>query len=69
MLHGILKAIGESDLITVQERLMEEIRKALNEMTTFIMALTAVIWRKHFGPEFEAEVCAKIADTPGVFEF
>jgi hypothetical protein len=57
--------LGESDLITVQERLMAEIRKALNEMTTFIMALTAVIWRKHF----EAEVCTKVADTPGVFEF
>ena len=33
------------------------------------LSLTAVIWRKHCGPEFEAEVCAKVADTPGVFEF
>ena len=69
ILHGILKAIGESDLITAQERLMEEIRTALNEMTTLIMALIAAIWRKHFGPELEAEVCAKVADAPGVFEF
>ena len=69
ILHGILKAIGESDLITAQERLMAEIRTALKEMTTLIMALTAAIWRKHFGAEFEAEVCAKVADAPGVFEF
>lgn len=48
ILHGILKEIGEPDLISAQERLMVEIKTALNEMTTLIMALTAAIWRNDF---------------------
>ena len=69
ILHGILKEIGKSNLISAQECLMLEVKTALNEMTTLIMALTAAIWRKHFGEEFEAVVCAKVAEAPGVFEF
>ena len=39
VLHGILKAIGEPNLIAAQEKLMGEVRTAMNEMTTLIMAL------------------------------
>jgi hypothetical protein len=48
---------------------MGEVRTAMNEMTTLIMALTAAIWRKHFGDALDAEVCAKITGAPGIFEF
>jgi hypothetical protein len=70
ILHGILKEIGEQDLNAAQEHLMVEVRTALNEITTLIMALTSAIWRKHFGNEFRAVVCAKIPpDAPNLFEF
>ncbi len=69
MMNGIMKEIGETDILAAQERLMTEVRTAMNETTTLIMALTAAIWRKHFGDELEAEVCAKITGAPSVFEF
>ncbi len=70
ILHRILREIGEQDLIAAQQRLMVEVQTALNEITTLIMALTSVIWRKHFGDEFLAEVCAKLPpDAPNLFEF
>ncbi len=37
-------------------------------MTQFIMALTAAMWMKHFGPEMTGEVCANVADAPGAFD-
>jgi hypothetical protein len=69
VLHGILKAIGEPDLIAAQEKLMAEVRTAMNEMTTLIMALTAATWAKNFGDHFDAVVCAEITDAPALFEF
>ena len=69
MINGIMKEIGEADVFAAQQRLMDEVRTAMNEMTTLIMALTTVMWRKHFGDELEAEVCANVSDAPSVFEF
>jgi hypothetical protein len=69
MMNGIMKEVGEADMVAAQERLMGEVRIAMNEMTALIMALTAVIWRKHFGNELEAEVCAKITDAPSILKF
>ena len=40
-----------------------------DEMTTLIMALTTAMWAKNFGGHIDAEVCAKIADAPALFEF
>jgi len=68
ILHGILNAIGETDLIAAQKRIMAEVRQVSEDMTQFIMALTASIWVKHFGPQMTGEVCAKIAGAPDAFE-
>ena len=40
-------------------------QESLKRNDEFIMALTAVIWRKHFGPEFGAEVSAKSSRHAG----
>lgn len=69
VLNGIFAAIGETDLLRAQETLMGEVRIALNEMTTLIMALTAAIWKKNFGDHMDAEVCLEVADAPNSFEF
>jgi hypothetical protein len=69
MISGIMNEIGETDSISAQKRLMDEVQTAMNEMTTLIMALTAAIWRKHFGDELEAEKCGNITEAPGLFEF
>jgi hypothetical protein len=69
MMTGIMNAIGETDILVGQQRLMNDVTPAMNELATLIMALTAAIWRKHFGDELEAEVSAKITDAPGIFEF
>jgi len=69
MVSGIMREIGEADILSAQKRLMADVQIAMNEMTTLIMALTAAIWRKHFGDELEGEVCGNITDAPGIFEF
>lgn len=69
MISGIMNEIGEADAVSAQKRLMAEVQTAMNEMTTLIMALTTVIWRKHFGEELEAEECCNITGAPSLFEF
>jgi hypothetical protein len=69
MVSGIMREIGETDALSAQKRLMADIQIAMNEITTLIMALTAAIWRKHFGDELEGEVCGNIEGAPKLFEF
>jgi hypothetical protein len=69
IVSGIMREIGEPNAALAQERLMAEVQTAMNEMATLIMALTAAIWRKHFGDELEAEMCGNIADAPNLYEF
>jgi hypothetical protein len=68
ILHGILNTIGETDLIAAQERLMAEVRDVSENMSQFIMALTAAFWRKRFGPDMAAEICARVEDAPDAFD-
>jgi hypothetical protein len=67
MMHGIMAAIGEIDLVSAQHKLMEELRVVSDAMTEFIMSLTRAFWLQHFGETMDAEVCAKLADSPDIF--
>lgn len=67
-MHGIMSAIGETDLIVAQEKIMAEVRSVLVNMSLFIMALTTAIWRKHFGSEMTGEVCGQIDDALSAFD-
>jgi hypothetical protein len=68
ILHGMLHAVGETDLIVAQEKIMADVRSVSENMSQFIMALTAAFWLKHFGSEMTGEVCAKITDAPNAFD-
>jgi hypothetical protein len=64
ILHGILNAVGETDLVAAQKKVMGEVQHVSEDMTQFIMALTAAMWMKHFGPEMTGEICAKVDNAP-----
>jgi hypothetical protein len=68
IMHGILNAVGETDLVVAQEKIMTEVRSVSENMSQFIMALTAAFWLEHFGAEMTGEVCAKITNAPGAFD-
>jgi hypothetical protein len=68
MLHGIMNAIGEPDLVSAQERIMQELKSVSEAMVEFIMSLTLAMWQKHFGDEMSAEVCVKTQQSPDIFE-
>jgi hypothetical protein len=68
IMHGMLAAVGETDLIRAQEKIMAEVRTVSENMIQFILALTAALWQKHFGSEMTGEVCATISDAPGAFD-
>jgi hypothetical protein len=68
MMHGMMAAIGETDLVSAQRKLMDEIQVVSHAMTEFIMSLTRAFWLRHFGDTMDARVCAKLADSPDIFE-
>ena len=47
---------------------MTEVGQVSEDMTQFIMALTAALWMEHLGPQMTGEVCAKVADAPSAFD-
>lgn len=68
VLHGILKAVGETDLLVGQYKLTKQIADISEDMSQFIMALLAVLWRKHFGAEMTAETRVDVPNAPGFFD-
>jgi hypothetical protein len=68
VLHGILKAVGETDLLVGQEKLTKQITAVSEDMSQFIMALIAVLWKKYFGAELTAETRFDIPNAPGFFD-
>jgi hypothetical protein len=68
IMHGMLTAVGETDLITAHEKIMAEVRWVSENMSQFIMALTAAFWQKHFGSEMTAELREEITHAPGAFD-
>ena len=68
ILHGILNAVGETDLVKAQDKIMAEVQQVSGDMTQFIMAMTAAVWQEHFGPEIHEEARTTIADAPDVLD-
>ncbi len=64
VLHGIMGATGEPSLVQAQQKLMDEVRLVSDAMAEFIGAFLTAIWRRHFGQEFEATICADIGAAP-----
>jgi hypothetical protein len=68
MMHGMLGAVGETDLIAAQDKLTAEVSSVSENMSQFITALTTALWTTHFGAGITGEVCSVISDAPGAFD-
>jgi hypothetical protein len=68
ILHAIMEATGENDLVQAQMRIMNEVRIVGDAMIEFIYGFFKALWLKRFGPEIEAEVCGDIGNAPDVEE-
>ena len=66
ILHAILNAIEETDLIKAHERIMAELKQVSEPMIHFIFALNEALLLKHLGAKIEG--FTKITDAPGVFD-
>jgi hypothetical protein len=69
VMHGLLKSAGCDDFASAQERLMQDMRTANNEMVVLLQCLVASMWAKHVGEDFEATCVSKIDGSPNLFEF
>ena len=67
ILHSILAAVGETDLVEAQRKIMAEVRNVSEHMVNFLQALNEALLVKHFAPEMQAKVVAQIGDAPSVF--
>ena len=66
-LHGILRIVGEPDLIEGQRKLTIKIKDISEDMSHFIQAILVVLWRKHFGDSLDAERKLVIETAPDFF--
>jgi len=66
ILHAILHAAGEHDLIAAQKRIMGEVSKVSGLLIHFIFAVTEAFLVKHFGANMQAVVAAKLDSAPGI---
>jgi hypothetical protein len=66
ILHAILNAIGETDVIKAHERIMAELKQVSEPMIHFIFALNEALLIKYLGAT--VEVVTKITGAPDVFD-
>jgi hypothetical protein len=64
VVHGMLKAIGEDDIVEAQKKLHKELNAASDEIIRFASAFFDALLTKYFAPEIIAEVVEKVADAP-----
>lgn len=64
VVHGMLQAIDEDDIVVAQKKLHRELNAASEEIIRFVSAFFDALMRKYFAPEVIAEVVEKVADAP-----
>jgi hypothetical protein len=67
VVHGMLNAIGEEDLIGAQKKMHEQLNVAAEELIRFAQDFFDAPLTKYFSPEIIAEVVEKISDAPVAF--
>ena len=67
-LHGLLQAVGETDLMAGYHKVMAEVQTVSQQMTAFIYALTSALLAKYFAPELIAQVHSKIDNAPSIMD-
>jgi hypothetical protein len=68
VVHGMLKAIGEDDLIEAQKKMHEQLNLASDEIIRFAQSLFDALLTKYFSPDIVAEVVEKVSDAPVAFD-
>lgn len=68
VIHGVLKAIGEDDLVEAQKKMHQQLSLASDEIIKFAQAFFDALLRKYFSPEIIAEVVEKVSDAPIAFD-
>jgi hypothetical protein len=68
IIHGIFKELGETDWTVGQQKIMDQVMKAADNINEFAKAFTAVVWRKHFGQGMLSDKVIEIQDAPQVEE-
>jgi hypothetical protein len=68
IVHGIFEELGENDWEAGQQKIMDEVTKAADNINEFAKAFTAAVWRKHFGQEMVSDKVVEIHDAPNVEE-
>jgi hypothetical protein len=66
--HGLLKAIGEDDIITAQKKMHAQLNAASDEIIRFVQAFFDALLTKYFSPEIIAEVVEKVSEAPVAYD-
>lgn len=61
--HGMMNAIGETDLIVAHQKIMKELLPVADSLSVFAGAFTVAILDKYFD-DLEGEICTTIANAP-----
>jgi len=74
IVHGMMRAIEETDLLTAQEKITKEACVVAKMLTEFILDFTAAFLGKHFSvgttqPEILGREEASVENAPGLLEF
>jgi hypothetical protein len=67
VVHGMLKAIGENDIVDAQKKMHAELNLVSDEIIRFASAFFDALLGKYFSPETVAEVVDKVSDAPIAF--
>jgi hypothetical protein len=68
VVHGLLKVIGENDLVEAQKKMHAELNIASEEIIKFVQAFLHALLGKYFAPEIAAECVEKVTDAPVGFD-
>jgi hypothetical protein len=64
--HGIMQAVGETNINKAHEELLGELAPISNELSELTFGYAAVMFRKYVGNEISAVVAAKLSDAPNL---
>jgi hypothetical protein len=65
LVHGMVNAMGETDVNEAHRKLLEDIAPIANDLSTFAFGFAEAIFIKYFG-ELTATLVAEIKDAPNI---
>ena len=64
--HAIFEEIGETDWRAGQQKIMDEVTRASNNIKEFVLSFIKAVWLKHFGTELIADKVFDLKGAPDV---